>query len=134
MVTTSEDGRLFPEITSYGAEDPMVWISEDSTIHAILHDEQGPNRCTAFGRHAFAVDGGTRSSSWHYGDGDGVFAYNGTVQTTSGTVLNYFRRERPHMVVDSKGWPTHLSNGVQEQTTDDRSYTLIQPLARDAGE
>jgi len=54
---SGSDGRLFPEITSYGAEDPMVWISEDSTIHAILHDEQGPNRCTAFGRHAFAVDG-----------------------------------------------------------------------------
>ena len=34
------------------------------------------------------------------------------------------------MVVDGKGWPTHLSNGVQEEDSDDRSYTLIQPLAR----
>lgn len=76
-------------------------------MKAILHDEQGPSRETAIGRYAFSEDSGV---SWTYAQED---AYNGSVAWTDGSTSTLFRRERPHMVVDSGGTPLAISNGVQ---------------------
>ena len=116
--------RLFPGLLPYGSEDPFVWREADGSIHAIMHDEQGPSRCTALGRHAFSFDNGT---SWVYASSN---AYNGSVSFTNGSSFAFYRRERPHLILDKDGRPTHLTNGVQETTTDDRSYTLVQKLRR----
>ena len=120
------DTRLFPEVKPYGSEDPMLWIDKTTgAIHAILHDEQGPQRCTAVGRHAFSTDG----INWTYAAEN---AYNSTVKFDHGngteSVVSFYRRERPHMIIDENGRPTHLSNGAQESTETDRSFTLIVPL------
>ena len=99
-------------------------------IHAILHDEQGPQRCTAIGRHAFSDDHG---KTWTYAIDE---AYNGTVQWAKEkgggegeAASDFYRRERPHVVLErGSGRPSHLSNGVQLSTASDRSWTLVQPL------
>eukprot|EP00038_Savillea_parva_P012233 m.203187 g.203187 ORF g.203187 m.203187 type:complete len:465 (-) comp22037_c0_seq1:133-1527(-) len=128
------DVRIFPDVVPFGAEDPMVWTeanpdnASQEIIKAILHDEQGPSRNTAIGRYAFSDDGG---ATWTYASHD---AYNGTVVWTDGSVTDLYRRERPHMVVDSvSGAPLAVSNGVQEcfntgpcPTYNDRSWTLVQ--------
>jgi len=119
------DQAMFDGIKPYGAEDPMLWQDANGIIHAILHDEQGDNRCTAIGRHAFSDDGG---ENWHYGAED---AYNGTVAWRGGDAVALFRRERPHMIVGKAGQPLFISNGVQETTDSDRSWTLIQPVNQD---
>ena len=128
--------QMFKGIKPYGAEDPMLWTQTDpqsgkSIVKAILHDEQGPSRETAIGRYAFSQDGGY---SWEYAQQD---AYNGTVEWKDGTSSDLWRRERPHMVVDERGSPLAISNGVQEcrdsgpcPVINDRSWTLVQPVAR----
>ncbi len=92
-------------------------------IHAILHDEQGDARATAIGRHAFSDDGG---STWVYARED---AYNGTVEWDQGGRVQLVRRERPHMVIGPNSAPIAISNGAQERSESDRSYTLVQPLS-----
>ena len=124
--------RIFPQNKPFGAEDPMLWAQTHHprggpsqprmVVHAIVHDEQGDSRETAIGRHAFSDDGGL---TWTYAQED---AYNGTVGWEGGGGVTLWRRERPHMVVDSAGVPIAVSNGVQESRDDDRSYTLVQPL------
>ena len=129
--TPHSDKRIFAGVLPYGSEDPMLWLQprvptdppgNGPIIHAILHDEQGPQRCTAIGRHAFSDDLG---ATWTYASED---AYNGSVAWVGGGTTNLYRRERPHMVVDSAGQPRFVSNGVQETTASDRSWTLVQPL------
>ena len=91
-----------------------------------LHDEQDPGRCSAVGRHAFSEDIGR---TWRYGAED---AYNGTIRFGNGSEVTLYRRGRPHVVVEGGGKRlTHLSNGVQVATGDDRSFTLVQPLRQD---
>ena len=129
----NSDTPMFPELDPFGSEDPFVWLDETHPggVHAILHDEQGPTRSSANGMHAFSADGG---DTWTYGKD---FAYNGTVQTNDGRTILYSRRERPHMILNSAGEVTHVTNGVQEEATPtdcdmyaqcDRSYTLVQKL------
>ncbi|CAK0908753.1 unnamed protein product [Prorocentrum cordatum] len=90
---------------------------------------QGPRRCTAVGRHAFSDDLG---ATWSYAE---HAAYNGTVAWAGGgsrRPLVAYRRERPHVVLGARGEPRFLSNGVQESTSSDRSWTLVQPLGAGA--
>ena len=65
----------------------LLWLQPRGTtdppgagpiVHAILHDEQGPARCTAIGRHAFSDDLG---KTWTYARED---AYNGSVAWAGG--------------------------------------------------
>jgi hypothetical protein len=57
-------------------------------------------------------------------------AWGASVQYTDGTRERFHRRERPHVLTDSDGFPTHLSSGVQPQgVTGDYSYTLVQPTS-----
>jgi len=132
------NGRIFPDLSPYGSEDPFIWqeelslpgiVSPQIIFHAILHDEQGPSRCTAIGRHAFAL-GNSKGivGTWTYSKSN---AYNGTVtQLGSNNTLNLYRRERPHLIINQQGRLTHLTNGVQISADNDRSWTLVQPLGQ----
>jgi hypothetical protein len=62
----------------------------------------------ALRRYAFSDDSGM---SWTYAQEN---AYNGSVSWAEGGSTDLFRRERPHMVVDKRGAPLGVSNGVQE--------------------
>jgi len=82
-------------------------------------------------RFAFSDDDG---ASWTYAQED---AYDGRVAWAEGGSTKLWRRERPHMVVDQTGAPLAVSNGVQEcldtgscPTANDRSWTLVQPIAQ----
>ena len=66
---------------------------------------------------------------WTYSGPD---SYNTTVVYEGGTVVTFSRRERPELVLDSEGNPTHLITGVTETGgrggQSDRSFTLVQPV------
>ena len=84
-----------------------------------------PN-CSAVGGHAASLDGHT----WHYSGGA---SYTTTVEFEDGTSVTFSRRERPEMIIDEQGNPTHLITGVVDPTTEegtmnDRSWTLVQPV------
>eukprot|EP00662_Eupelagonemidae_sp_cell21_P033596 gene33596-23056_t len=49
------DEPLFA-VRPHGAEDPVVWRDRRGGFHALLHDEQGPSRNTAVGRHAYSEE------------------------------------------------------------------------------
>jgi len=72
-------------------------------------------------RHAWSVDGVT----W---TGSPYAAFGSTVEYTDGSVQSFARRERPHLILDDEGHPTHLISGVQPGGyLADYSYTLVQP-------
>eukprot|EP01062_Namystynia_karyoxenos_P040429 TRINITY_DN29489_c4_g1_i1.p1 TRINITY_DN29489_c4_g1~~TRINITY_DN29489_c4_g1_i1.p1 ORF type:complete len:443 (+),score=86.05 TRINITY_DN29489_c4_g1_i1:89-1330(+) len=129
---------MFPNMKPYGSEDPFLWRDGRGHYHAMFHDEQGATRSNAKGRHAASTDG----VNWRYAD---VNAYNGSTWVTApggGSAVRevlFGRRERPHLIIDHTGRPTHLINGVQEDAAQtncsryaqcDRSYTFVQPLLR----
>jgi hypothetical protein len=100
-------------------EDPFMWLdAESGTFHALFHNMGG---CRDVGCHAFSADG----LAWFLATSD---PYTTTVDFQGGTSITYARRERPHLVLNKKGQPAFLSNGVQETWANDHSYTLVQPL------
>lgn len=82
--------------------------------------------CQAVGGHAASLDGRT----WHYSGGA---TYTTTVEFEDGKNVTFKRRERPEMLIDELGNPTHLITGVVDATNvpgtmNDRSWTLVQPV------
>ena len=87
--------------------------------------EAWPN-CDAVGGHAASLDGHT----WYYSGGA---SYTTTVEFEGGKYVTFSRRERPEMLIDEQGNPTHLITGVVDATSvpgtmNDRSWTLVQPV------
>ena len=127
--TVGGDGNLFPDLPAPGWEDGFVWQRDDGTFHAIFHGMTRQNLTWAckgqpsslfpgalkvlpcpeprfhpspwVGRHAWSRDGRT----WAYSPRP---AFGSTVRFTDGTSASYARRERPHLVLDDHGNPTHL--------------------------
>ena len=143
------DGGIFPDLPAPGWEDGFAWRRADGTFHAIFHGMTRQNLTWAcagqpadlfpgaqkvlpcpeprfhaspwVGRHAWSADGVT----WAYSP---YAAFGSEVQFTDGTTGSFARRERPHLIVDDEGNPTHLINGIQPGGfTGDYSYTLVQP-------
>lgn len=125
-------GTIFPGLDAHGIEDPFVylqptpWDESRPTFHAIFHDH------STIGGHAFSSDG----VSWTYSP---VVPFNATVQYDDGGRVTFERRERPHLVFDQRGFPSHLTSGVQPPPTasrvppsdafrNDYTYTLVVPL------
>ena len=64
--------------------------------------------------------------------------FTNEVNYTDGDRVLLQRRERPHLIFDSAGYITHLTNGVQPPPTaargpppghqNDYTYTLVQPV------
>ena len=88
------------------------------------------------GGHAFSRDG----REWTYGGvawGDAEHPRKTAVAFDDGTNYTFTRLERPHLIFDAKGAPTHLVNAAQygggkdPGTTGDNgdaSYTLVRPI------
>ena len=81
--------------------------------------------------HAFSLDG----KRWQWST---VPAYNTTVRMADGSSVRLNRRERPHLLFDADGTPTHLYTAVTGlpgpfQHTD-RCWTFVQALGTGAGE
>mmetsp|Transcript_30149 Transcript_30149/g.48396 ORF Transcript_30149/g.48396 Transcript_30149/m.48396 type:complete len:108 (+) Transcript_30149:409-732(+) len=92
----------------------------------------------AEGGHAFSEDG----INWTYTGvawGDPLDRKRGNVVTyKDGSTFRFTRRERPHLILDEHGNPTHLITAAQYGTgkiptevgdNGDASYTMIQEIA-----
>eukprot|EP01050_Picozoa_sp_SAG11_P017397 SAG11_NODE_2506_length_3275_cov_2.399559_3_plen_147_part_00 len=91
--------------------------------HVIFHLMFG---CETCGAHAFST---TNGSSWVY-TGE---CYNAAAQYTDHPPVTYPYCERPHLVMDERGEPVALTNGVKigpqpGMANDDQSFTLLRPL------
>ena len=105
----------------------LQWRGPRGIWHMLAHSlcDAWP-KCPAVGGHAASLDGHT----WHYSGGA---TYTTTVEFEGGQNVTFSRRERPEMMIDKDGNPTHLITGVVDSTDDsgtmnDRSWTLVQPV------
>lgn len=110
-------------------EDPFLWKTKRGW-HAILHSNTWSNsRSEHFptaqwaGRYGYSLDG----VRWHYSP---VAPFTGTVRWTNGSSSEFDRRERPFLLFNERGAPTHLYTGVQRYSHDEYTFSLIQPVAR----
>ena len=119
---------IFPGLATKGAEDPFYWRGADGSHHALLHN-MAPwdtwwwhgRRGNRVGRHAWSEDG----RAWHY---SGDVAYTATVEYDDGAEYTFYRRERPHLLLDAATRaPTHLVTGVMTGIGD-ASFTLVQRI------
>jgi hypothetical protein len=128
-------------------EDQTLYIDQRGSFHTLMHAFRGQpcdypvcdrkaNKtfCSAVGGHAYSTNG----YDW---DISPVIAYTPTQAWEDGTVTTFRARERPHMILDSEGNPTHLLNGVGDPCPGggggntgcpgnggDHTFTLIVPV------
>jgi hypothetical protein len=103
-------------------EDPFMWIDRRGHWHALVHrmfDPPGGGPCGAWaGGHLFSADGTQWSPI--------ARAYNTTVRTADGGATIFDRRERPKLIFNAEGAPTHLYNGAIPQSGN--PYTIVAPI------
>ena len=103
-------------------EDPFMWIDARGHWHALVHkmfDPPGGGPCGAWaGGHLFSEDGAQWSPV--------ARAYNTTVRTAGGGATVFTRRERPKLIFDARGRPTHLYNGAIPPQGN--PYTIVSPI------
>jgi hypothetical protein len=107
-----------------GGEDDFLWQDLGSgSFHVVFHDMEGTcgGADNEYGCHAFSADG----YSWYLSPG---YVYNSTISYVGGKVKHVSRRERPVIVFDDEGNPTHLLTSNQDDDDDDHTYTHIQPV------
>eukprot|EP00413_Alexandrium_margalefii_P002002 CAMPEP_0204523498 /NCGR_PEP_ID=MMETSP0661-20131031/6869_1 /ASSEMBLY_ACC=CAM_ASM_000606 /TAXON_ID=109239 /ORGANISM="Alexandrium margalefi, Strain AMGDE01CS-322" /LENGTH=402 /DNA_ID=CAMNT_0051529197 /DNA_START=42 /DNA_END=1250 /DNA_ORIENTATION=- len=119
--------RITDDVQSYCTrcqEDPFMWVDRRGNWHALLHKMFDPSGGSPVpspgwpGGHIFSKDGLTWSEMRR--------AYSTNVTLESGEVLVLLRRERPKLILDEQGVPTHLTNGAI--MPDGETYTIVQPL------
>ena len=103
-------------------EDPFLWVDRRGYWHVLYHlmfdpDPKEPCGLNS-GGHSFSIDGTSWSPIFH--------AYNTTIQLEDGSSYTFSRRERPKLLFNTQGIPTHLYNGVI--SADYGVYTLVAPL------
>jgi hypothetical protein len=103
-------------------EDPFMWIDARGHYHALLHlmfDPPGMGPCGFWaGGHMASVDGTKWTPIYR--------SYNTTVRTVDGKTTVFGRRERPKLIFDTAGRPTHLFNGVIPASGN--PYTAVAPI------
>ncbi len=119
--------NIFPMLSAPtnfgGAEDPFLYQTPDKTWHVILHNMYGCGTgigSRPCGSHGFARD--------FYGPWtlSGSGAYGPVILMTDGSQLLATSRERPHLIFDANGSPSHLVTGTGYHA--DAAFTLVQPL------
>ena len=81
-----------------------------------------------FGRHAFSRTGA--AGSWTFST---TKAYDNKIQYEDGSVHMPARRERPHVLFNAAGEPTHLYTSIQDKwksgnELNDHTYTHVQAI------
>ena len=123
--------RLTGDVMAYCSrcqEDPFMWVDARGHWHALLHKmfDDGGDAPSAdpvpspgwAGGHIYSRDGISWSRQQR--------AYSTNVTLETGEVLLTARRERPKLVFDADGRPTHLTNGAI--LPGGETYTIIAPL------
>lgn len=136
-VAVSPTGYLGPytkigpdPIFTNGNEDPFVWRDKRGNWHMLLHSlepEGGFGNGPKVGRHAFARD---YKGPWTFVDRS--LAFSTEVKYTDGSVVDFYRRERPQLYFsdDGKMTPLFMTTGVQARSSP-MSYTVIVPIGDD---
>ena len=124
--------NIFEGLQTKGTEDAFLWRAADGVYHALFHNMapwdtwwwhgRPGNRV---GRHGWSVDG----RHWQYSSDA---AYTATVQYADGSNVTFYRRERPHLLLDDARRPVALVTGVMTGVGD-RSFTQVQKIASDGG-
>jgi len=145
MSTYKDVGRYLRGGLKYGAgEDPDIWQDGNGVWHMLSHNgnrgghpSDGTGDC---GRHWFSETGehGTFDSAPTTVEKKGGCAYNRTAvfQEANGELVTrlFYRRERPHIVLDRHGKMQALLTSVidnpeiNSQHNSDASYTLFQRI------
>eukprot|EP00035_Acanthoeca_spectabilis_P012030 m.212904 g.212904 ORF g.212904 m.212904 type:complete len:440 (+) comp15507_c0_seq2:412-1731(+) len=101
--------EIYPDVnvTDHGTEDPFLWQDPSGNFHALAHggppggaSAQPSHKCA---QHAFSRDGIT----WGWSPEP---PYSSTINYTDGSSFSFASAERPKLVLDSVGNPTHLIN------------------------
>lgn len=116
-------------VFDFGMEDSFMWQDPQGNFHALFHAWDD------IGGHAYSEDG----FHWTYAP---TKAYSTKVTIESGEVIDYGRRERPRLIFDKKGNPTHIVNGAcglpgpfnVGVCIGDWSFTLVQGIRATADE
>jgi hypothetical protein len=124
--------NLFPTFSYCHIEDGFMYKNKRGW-HALFHSDcewpQGHKAGGAAGGHGYSVDG----KEWTFHPKN---AYNNNVSLTDGSSWALGRRERPKLIFDADGNPTHLVNGVTLRGTangckdGDHSFTFVQPIGQ----
>jgi len=146
MSTYEDMGRYLRGGLKYGAgEDPDIWQDGNGVWHMLTHNgnrgghhpSDGTGDC---GRHWFSETGehGTFDSAPTAVEKKGGCAYNRTAvfEEDNGKLVTrlFYRRERPHIVLDRHGTMKALLTSVidnpeiNSQHNSDASYTLFQRI------
>lgn len=111
---------IMPEITM---EDPYLFF-KDGLYHIICEDGHGTvTGHERFGAHLISENG---IDNWR--PANDVIAYDHTLRFDDGSEIHALRRERPQLLFDDNGNPTHLYTSVQDG---DETYNICQPLKVD---
>lgn len=123
-------------------EDQNLWVDPRGNFHTLMHAFRGQpteypicdrarnkSYCSALGGHAFSSNG----YHWYVSP---VAAYTPIVEFEGGATVTFRARERPHLIFQSDGSPSHLVTAVGDPgcggntgcTGADHTFTLIQPL------
>ncbi|KAH8801353.1 hypothetical protein F5884DRAFT_512721 [Xylogone sp. PMI_703] len=111
------------------SEDPFVWRDKRGHFHMLLHSiepDGGFGSGPKVGRHAYAR---TFNGEWTFNSNTLAFSTN--VEFTDGTTIDFYRRERPQLFFSDDGEmrPLYLTTGVQEVSSSQISYSVIQPIS-----
>ena len=98
-------GRGGAQMAQQAQEDPFLFRNPRGEWHMLTHTMQ---RGSSVGLHSYSMDG----ASWTLGTPSA--AYSKSVQWADGTNTTFAERERPVLLFDASGHPTHLINGVRE--------------------
>lgn len=108
-------------------EDPFVYQDHRGNFHALFHTFI-PGAGGA-GGHAYSSDG----FQWTFAS---TAAYNTTIATTSGDLVTFTRRERPHLLFDETGKrPTFLYTTLTDWAASganngkDKAFTFAQKIS-----
>ena len=91
----------------------------------VLHQEEAG--IENLGAHAFTEDP-TCVSGWQLSSPRPSRAYGPEFAWQNGSVTKFASRERPQVVLNEWGWPTHLSNGVITSGWSGLSFTVVAPI------
>ena len=124
-----------PQMRQQAQEDPFVFQDTRGNFHMLTHTMQ---RRDSVGLHAWSHDG----HNWTMATPK--TAYTKTVLWSDGSNTTFAERERPVLVFDQNGHPTHLINGVRlrqppsplhssrigvRSFPNAPTYTIVVPLA-----
>ena len=122
----------------FAAEDAVLWrepAADGGALHMLVHAFQGVGgrALDNVGGHAWSRDG----ARWEYAAAP---AYTLRADWSNGSATELYRRERPQLLFDGGGRPTHLFNGAQPQyglplvdcdfSAPCKTFTMVTPLAQ----